>query len=194
MVFAGSLVGWREGTGLLLSAVIVEFYLSLAGVVSDATRFWYGVRLGEPGRARGWSLLGFLGDVELSAVSISDLRRWRAALAGRSERWDDHPGRPTASGGLSVWTLHGYLRACRRFFRWCVEEEMLDVSPAARLKLPSLPDEPPKAIRVGDFERILEAARSSARDYALVRFLAVTGSRVGGVSGLQVDDVELNHP
>ncbi len=74
---------------------------------------------------------------------------------------------------------------------------MLTKSPAARLELPRLPqNESPKAITESDLQLILEAAKaSSARDYAVVRILADTACRVGGLVGLQLNDLEMElHP
>lgn len=168
---------------MLLSEAIQEFDLGLVGL-SEATRVWYRLRLR--------SLVEVLGDLEVTAVSAADLRRWKAALVERESRWVAHPSRPEVQGGLSPWTLHGYVRAVRRFFRWLVREGVISQDPAALLDLPPLPDEPPKAVSRADLKRILEAARASgARDYALVCFLADTGCRVGGLVGLRLADVDL---
>lgn len=155
---------------MLLSQALQSFDLSLTGVASPKTREWYASILR--------SLIAFLGDVELSAVSLVDLRRWRVYLI---------------KSGLSIWTVHGYLRGVRRWFNWLVEEGELAASPAVRLALPRLPDEPPKGITDGDLALMIRAGRlSGARDYALVLFLADTGCRVGGLCGLRVEDVDLD--
>lgn len=157
---------------MLLYEALQEFSLALAGEVSDATRTWYAVRLAR--------LRDHLGDRPVKSITTADLRRCRLTLV------DD--------GDLSPWTIHGCIRATRRLFAWLVEEGYIDSSPADRLKLPPLPDPDPKAVSVDDLVKLLDAARHSARDYALVRVLAATGARVGGICGLALDDLELGHP
>jgi len=145
------------------------FVQSLQGVQSPATVMWYERRLAP--------LLALFGGCPVEAVSLDELRGYRAAIAGRP---------------LSPWTLHAYIRAARRLFAWLVEEGRLSASPAARLELPALPLEPAKGISPSDREKVLAAARDSPRDYALCLFLADTGARVGGVAGLQIADLELS--
>lgn len=168
-----------------LSAAIQEFDLSLAGVVSSGTRKLY-LRILH-------SLVDFLGDVEVGQITVSDLRRWRASLAERRERWVNNPYRPPAAGGLSPWTIHSHVRIVRRFFKWLTEEKHLGQNPAARLELPILPEEPPKAIAAEDLRRLLDAARNNPRDYALLCVLADTAARVGAIATLKVKDLELEN-
>ncbi|MHC4088728.1 MAG: tyrosine-type recombinase/integrase [Planctomycetota bacterium] len=151
------------------------------GIVSEATLRWYKPRLA--------SLLNHLGDGEIDAITTADLRRWRTSLVRKETRWEDHPRRQTVDGGLSPQTLRSYVRAARAFFSWLEAEGLMDHNPARRLKLPPLPDEPPKEISQRDALRILRAAQDNPRDYAILRFLCDTGCRVGGLVGLQVEDL-----
>ncbi len=154
---------------MLLSEALDAFRLSLNGVASPKTLAWYSSLL----RA----MVEFLGDGDVGATAVTDLRRWRVSLLNAS---------------YSVWTVHGYLRGARRFFSWLVDERLLDESPAARLEVPKLPEEPPKGISLEDLKRMIAVARSSgARDYAIVLFLADTGCRVGGLCGLKPDELDL---
>lgn len=167
-----------------LEQALINFDLAIAGEVAPRTRQWYTNKLR--------SLADHLGDVPLEEVDIHQLRQWRADLLGQQDRWADHPTLPTRNGGLSRHTVHGYIRAARRFFRWCVLEQLLETSPAARLHPPRLPDTEPKAISREDLDKILSAAEDSGpRDYALVRFLADTGCRLGGLAGLTIEDLDL---
>ncbi|NPA31669.1 MAG: tyrosine-type recombinase/integrase, partial [Chloroflexi bacterium] len=145
--------------------LIHEFMDAHLGILSPETTRWYRKRM-EP--------LSGLGPV--AQVSIRDLRRLRADLVRR---------------GLSPYTVHGYVRAWKRLFRWAVQEGYIADSPAERLRLPPLPDEPPKAISDDDLLRMLECARSSPRLYALLLFLADTGVRLGGLAGLRVGDLDM---
>jgi len=168
---------------LKLSEALREFDLSLVGNAADSTRVWYQRRLG--------ALVEFSGDVEIEELTISDLRRWRASLIERDERWSDHPTRPEQEGGLSPWTVRGYVRAVRAFCNWLVAEGLLISSPAARFRLPPKPQNPPKAVSPEDVAAMLEVA--GVRDRAIVCVLAATGCRVGGLCDLRLSDLELGH-
>jgi len=121
------------------------------------------------------ALVVFLGDSELEKVTVDDLRRFHAGLEARD---------------LSAFTVRAHLRAIKIFFRWCAEEGLLESDPSRRLKLPRAPDQEPKAISREDVERMIEAALT-ARDRAIVEFLADTGCRVGGLVGLRLSDLDL---
>jgi site-specific recombinase XerD len=167
------------------SKAVELFLLSCRGSKSPQTIIWYERRLS--------ALVLFLGDVKLADVTIQDLRRWRAALVERNARWVNHPsGRRAEPGGLSMHTLHGYVRAVRRFFRWLEDEGMIVASPARRLELPRLPRGIVKGIAQQDLSLILEAARqSSPRDLALAWFFYSTACRVGGAVNLRLGDLRL---
>lgn len=170
---------------MLLSESLEAFDLSLKGIVAPSTQRGYTSVVRK--------LIRFLGDRDIETITIVDLRRWRASLFDRKSRYADHPNRPEEEGGLSVWSVHNYLRGIHRFFSWLVEEELLEHNPATRLKLPDLPDEPPKDISRKNMVRLVETAqKSNARDYAIVCFLADTGCRVGGAAGLCLPDLELD--
>lgn len=171
---------------MLASKATEAFLLSYRGSRSPQTITWYERRLS--------ALVLFLGDVDVAKVTISDLRRWRAELFERRTRYENHPsGRRPEPGGLSAHTLHGYVRAARRFFKWLEEEEILTASPARRLELPRLPRGIVKGIAQEDLNRILEAARqSSARDLALAWFFYSTACRVGGAVNLRLGDLHLD--
>lgn len=156
---------------LTLSQAIHRFDLSMAGgTKAESTRVLYRYTLRQ--------LFAFLGDVELASITPDQLRHWRNKIHRKK---------------LSVYTKHRNIRAVRRFFNWCIEEDYLDKSPARKLEPPTLPKgEPPKAITDVDMKKILRAAwNSSARDRAVVWLLAESGCRVGGLVGLRLEDVNL---
>ena len=156
---------------------------------AESTICWYQQRIAR--------LIRFLTERDISeveSVSTSDLRAFVADLRAQSTRWADHPYHPQDSdSGLSPHTIHGYVRITRRFFRWMADEGMIETNPAARLKLPHLPKEPPKAISSIDLDRLLEAAEPDPRDYAIVCFLADTGCRVGGLVGVRLSELDLDN-
>lgn len=124
-----------------------------------------------------------IGNIKLEKIDIWELRKWQADINLKVE-----------TQKLSIWSLHKHTRAVQRFFRWCVEEGFIEYSPADRLPLPKLPmGEAPKNISDENLEILLNAARKkNPRDYAIIRFLADTGCRRGGIAGLKLEDVNLD--
>lgn len=143
------------------------FLVALAGARNKKTILWYRHKLKRLGE--------FLGDVPLAQVSIRQLERFRADLVGE----------------MSPVTLGGYVRAIRRFFRWCVGEELIEVSPAVRMELPSKEKRPRYGVRDEDMEAMIASA-PGLRERAILYFLRDTWVRAGGLCGLNVPSVDLS--
>jgi site-specific recombinase XerD len=140
-------------------------------------------------------LLDFLGDVEIERITINDLRAYAADLRGREHRYENNPYAATQAGGLSPWSIAGYLRSVRRLFSWLAEEKILPANPAERLRIQTPQRREPKALALDDFYKLLAAAAGdeadSIRDRALLLLLADTGARAGGVCNLRIGDIDL---
>ena len=152
-----------------MQRVTALFLSSLDGVASPATLVWYRRRLS--------SLSEFLGDVHAADVTTDDLRRWRGSVCKR---------------GLAVHTLHGYVRAARRLFKWAEDEGKIGKSPARRLELPRLPRGQVRGIAPDDVGKILAVAAGCPRDLAICWFLYSTACRVGGLVSLTLADLDLD--
>lgn len=166
---------------MFLKEALHEFDLAMMGEDTDPTRDWYQRSLK--------SLVQFLGNVKVDTITTSDLRRWRASLLNQESRWSDHPTRPETKGKLSLNTVASRITALRGFFSWLVDEGVLDSNPAARIKPPGLATVTPKAADPEDILAMIEVA--DTRDEALIRFLADTGCRVGGLCRLTVKELDL---
>lgn len=139
-------------------------------------------------------LLAFLGDRDVTAVTVHDLRRYVADMRGRGVLYIGHAYKSPSAGGLAPATLATRIRAVKRLFNWLASEGAIEDNPARRLQLPKPPrGRQPKAISESDLRRMIAAARADARDLALVFFLADTGCRRGGLVGLRLNDLELDH-
>lgn len=136
--------------------------------------------------------MAFLGDVAIEDIAADDLHRWKESLMDKGSRWANHPGRPEVEGGLSNWTIRGYIRTIRIFFNFLVEDGYLEDSPAKRLKLPRRPKNQPKCIKRDDALAMLQAAKDNPRDYAILHFLIETGCRLGSVVSLCLNGLDLN--
>jgi len=153
---------------MLASQALGAFLLSLDGSKSIATQTWYHCRLTP--------LVEFLGDVDIEAVTLDDLRRWRSGF-----------------NGVSPYTLHGNVRAARRWFKWLEDEETISRNPARRLELPRLPKGYARGIEHEDLRKMLDVAvEMGAFEFALCWFFYSTGARRGGVVNLRLLDLHLN--
>jgi site-specific recombinase XerD len=121
-----------------------------------------------------------LGNKLLADLLTSDLLGWQARLSARTD--------------LSIYTIHGYIRAVRRLFRWLFERGILPVNLAADLRLPKLPRHGRSGVTDRDAAAILEAAQAHPRDFAIVTFIESTSARRAGVAGLKLADLDLDAP
>ncbi len=72
-----------------------------------------------------------------------------------------------------------------------MRQSYLRRDPAHALKLPLLPEQPPKAVLPKDLEHFLAATRHDPLEYALISFLADTGCRIGGLVNLRLAELNL---
>lgn len=171
---------------MLVKDALEKFLLSMEGVVSPKTLIWYEHKLK--------TLEEMYGESDLKKIDTGDLEKWRAILSRRTKRYEDHPSKPTQEGGLKLHTLHGYVRACRRFFKWCCEKKYLRKDPAIELKKPPLPKTGRRGILQDDRDSIINAAKkSSERDFAIVLFLADTACRLSGIANLRIQDIDFRN-
>jgi len=172
----------------LAEAVALFLEAKEAEGLSLQTIGWY--------RRRLTGLNAYLGDVGLDAVTTIELRRFLMSLRGRERLYQDHPYRKEIEGQLSPWTRQGYVRAIKQFFNWLISEGCLAENPASRIKLPRMPQGPPRAISAQSLQALLAAAQgdepADKRNRALVLFLADTGCRVGGMVSLKLTDLDLD--
>ncbi len=87
------------------------------------------------------------------------------------------------------------LAAVRGLHRFLVLEGRTGHNPAGDVRPPSAPRRLPKAISVGDVERLLEAAAlggtaSGLRDRAMLELLYGSGARISEAVGLDLDDLD----
>jgi integrase/recombinase XerD len=185
---------------LKISEALGSFFAHHLRRKSDGTREWYAGRLGVPGeRLREGCLLDwFGGERDIRSVTLAELNDWFTALSERRYRWRDHPFTPEANVGLSSATLHGYGRAVKTFWRFCGRSQIVTSDPTAFLELPPLPELPPVEVTDNEIRLLIRSREQHAeskliyrRDLAIIRFLAFTGVRVGGLAGLRMHDLNL---
>ena len=156
----------------VMFAVTTFLRIALQGR-AEQTKGWYESRLRLLAR--------FLGETRnLFDVLELDLIDWRESIERQK---------------LSPHTIHGYIRAARRLFRWLHKRGMISADISHDMRLPSLPRRGRSGISDKNAMLILEEARRwSVRDYAMLLFFASTNARRGGVAALRMCDVDLYAP
>jgi len=156
----------------LMHAIVTFKRFALQGL-SPETKRWYNCRL---------SLIAkYLGETRLlSSILTIDLIQLR-------EKWEKQ--------SLSPDTLHGYIRALRRLFRWLFKRNMISADLVQDIPLPKLPKRGRRGISDKNASLILEEAkRWSVRDYAMLLVFTSTSARRGGVADLKLSDLHCQEP
>jgi integrase/recombinase XerD len=102
----------------------------------------------------------------------------------------EHQPLSATSAGRSVVAVRG-------FHRFAVKDGLATSDPSAGVRPPTPAKRLPKAIPLGDVERLLEAAGAAGtslalRDRALLEVLYGTGARISEAVGMDIDDLELD--
>ena len=162
-----------------ISEAVDLFYMSMQTVRSPATIMWYRKRL-DP-------FVQYINDKDLNEIDLFDLEKFRSSL-----------DRPSAAlgrtGKVSTYTVHGYVRALKRFFNWVKFRRLIKDNPAEYLEKPRLPKQPRKGISPESAQKMLMIAEAdSRRDYAMLMFFRDTGCRAGGIYNLLTADLDIDH-
>ena len=143
-----------------------------------------------------------------------DLRRYASVLAGRGKtRLGEITPADVADflaslregdaehAALAVSSAARAVIAVRGLHAFAVAQGLAATDPAREVPPPSPPRRLPKAITVGDVERLLDAAGPGPddlsadprllRDRALLEFLYGTGARISEATGLDLDELQL---
>lgn len=133
-----------------------------------------------------WDFLETERDISgLDEVRLPDLRAWLAAQA---------------QSGAARSTLARRAAAARTFLAWATRAGLLDVDPALRLVAPKRDGRLPAVLRQADATALLEVAAVASddadpirlRDRAALELLYASGIRVGELTALDIDDLDLH--
>lgn len=133
---------------------------------------------GESGESDG------SGAAQLADVRLADLRAWLASLA---------------KAGAARSTIARRSASARTFFGWAVRTGRISTDPSLRLVSPRRDRHLPAVLRESDAKALLDVAAVASddqdpihlRDRAALELLYASGIRVGELTGLDVDDVDL---
>lgn len=85
------------------------------------------------------------------------------------------------------------LAAIQEYFKFLVSNGGLEKSPAVNVAIPKREKKQRTYLRPDEYTRMLSAAGSNARDYAVLQLFLQTGIRVSELAGLRRNDVDLDH-
>jgi site-specific recombinase XerD len=96
----------------------------------------------------------------------------------------------------SAGTAANRYRSLRQFFRYLVDEDYIDQSPMAKMRPPSVPEQPVPVVSGGELKALLNACSGKGfedrRDTAIILLLVDTGMRRDELLGLGLSDVDLD--
>jgi len=97
-------------------------------------------------------------------------------------------------GKIKKVSLGRKLAGLRTFFRFCVREGIVSKNPAADIRAPKREKPLPKALSVDDLDRFFSRNPDMGkRDRAIFELLYSSGLRVGELTSLRVQDLDLNN-
>ena len=134
-------------------------------------------------------------DARVPDLTLANGRAFVASLQERDQRFVDHPYRETLKGGLSPYTIHGYVRAMRAFTAWLVEEGYCSTDPLAKLRRPKLGEPMIEVLSDQELGAIIAAINpntfNGGRMYAITLLLLDTGIRASELCSLTIADTHL---
>ena len=121
------------------------------------------------------SLIRFLdNDFDFKEVTVQDIDAWQRHEMGR---------------GISPVTINSYLRGLKTTYSRLQKNGMIGHNPAQPILYIPEPRPNPKAISCTDYIAMRNAAKS-IRDKAIVATLWATGSRIGGLIKMQLNEMD----
>ncbi len=136
--------------------------------------------------------LGYLDSIGVTDLEQITEQTVSGFLMALREGDREHQPLSATSAGRSVVAVRG-------FHKFAVRDGLATSDPSAGVRPPTPAKRLPKAIPLGDVEKLLEAAGAAGtalalRDRALLEVLYGTGARISEAVGLDVDDLELDDP
>lgn len=114
------------------------------------------------------------GVITINELSPTHIRLYQAALVK----------------GLADVTAKNHMVDIKTFLAFCVAENLLTESPAARIKLPRVAERLPQILTPGETQRLYQACETD-RDRALLLTMLDTGARAAEVVNMDVADVSI---
>lgn len=96
-----------------------------------------------------------------------------------------------AKGGYTPKSISRKTNSTKTFFKFLKISNIITSDPATGLEHPSFENKPPKILSKMEYRALRDAARGDIRMSAIIELLLQTGVRIGELSKITVDDVNL---
>lgn len=100
------------------------------------------------------------------------------------------------SQGMEASSLGRYIASLRAFYRFLLAEELITKDPAAFLQTPRKAERLPRYLSVEEVSRLITAIRGTdlkaVRLRAMLELMYAAGLRVGELTGISMDQIDLN--
>lgn len=112
--------------------------------------------------------------IEYDSVTTKDIRAWLAALD---------------TAGQKMKTLCVKLITIKSFYRYCLEEELINESPASNVRLPKLADTELHYLERRTLARLMELTKNKPVERAMLATLYATGVRITELLNIRIGDI-----
>lgn len=116
---------------------------------------------------------------DVTKVKADDVRRWLTSQRGK----------------VAESTEYRNYSGCRQFFKWCVAEGEIDITPMANVRAPKVSDQPTPMLTTDQIKALLKTCDGKdfvpRRDRAIIMLLIDTGMRRSEIGNLTVDAIDL---
>jgi len=122
------------------------------------------------------SYLQTLGKVDTTVVTLEDLQAFMEKLSKES---------------YTAKSISRKTNSTKTFFKFLKANGLASDDPATGLEHPKFENKPPRILSKLEYRALRDAARADIRIYAVIELLLQTGIRIGELSKIRVEDVDL---
>lgn len=109
------------------------------------------------------------------AIKSSDVREWLKNMM---------------NDGLKPSTIVNKICCLKSFYKYLLEEELVNKSPVDNIKLPKVDNSPPFYLEREQLQRLRELTKDDPLERALVETMYATGVRVSELINIKLDDID----
>ena len=181
----------KEGQMMTIQQ-LVEVYLRAGRLEGKtaATLKWYVRRLNQFVRF----LVSRQHSMSVRDLKAEDAEEYIAQLMEQEQKWVNHPNQKAKKGKLSMYTIHGHVRALRALGSWTHQQGYLPEDPFFNLPIPKLPKLLYPTFTPDEIEQILDCAESistrSMRARTMLRVLFETAIRAEELISLKLENFD----
>lgn len=132
---------------------------------------------------------------DVTQIGQQEIKRFIIHLQ-QTKAFREHPFTRPQQKGLTRHTINCYLRAIRAFWSWLISEEIIEINPFDRLRIPRPPNKVIVPFSNEQIRNLLAAINASSpsgfRDRTIILTLLDTGLRVTELCNLKLEDTNLN--